>query len=103
MQLAVVHIVDRSGTLQKNLIPIDCTPAIGTEQAFSLCMQVDSVQNSLLDAFDVAEDHKEEYYVYREMLLDDQHLDIEGLLPAFKAKVGHKAFFSIKFAGGEYC
>jgi len=41
--------------------------------------------------------------VYREMLLDDQHLDIEGLLPAFKAKVGHKAFFSIKFAGGEYC
>eukprot|EP00983_Pelagomonas_calceolata_P133335 1161956-Pelagomonas_calceolata.AAC.12 len=47
---------------------------------------VERVQNSLLDAFDVAEDHKEDYFLYRDMLLDDQHLDIESLGPAFKAR-----------------
>jgi len=45
---------------------------------------VERVQNSLMDAFDVAEDQKEEYFLYREMLLDDQHLDIASLGPAFK-------------------
>ncbi len=53
-----------------------------------LLLQVDRVLNSLLDAFDAAEDHKEEYFEYRNMLLDDQCLDIDSLGPAFKAKVG---------------
>lgn len=52
-----------------------------------LLSQAEQVQNSLMDAFDVAEDNKEDYFTYREMLLDDRNLDIDNLGPAFKAKV----------------
>lgn len=50
------------------------------------CAQAAAIQNSLLAAFESAEEHKQEYFEFRDMVLADHELDVDALAPAFKEK-----------------
>lgn len=60
------------------------TPSSG--HIHGLGLQVVSVRDSVVEAFQHAEDHKQCYLPYRDMVLFHNTLDIPGLAPLFKAK-----------------